>query len=183
MIIIFSCIILKEKMTYQKGLAIVLSFIGVVVLVTKGNIFNTNLTSIKGVIFSILAAVCYGLFSVLNKREKYNKYLSTMIAYFVSFVISFIYVLVTGSTFKINNIQFIGLLWMGVFASAVAYTSWALAMDKGDTAKISNLAYITPFLSLVFTHFILHEEISLYSIIGLMLIVVGILIQLKKVLL
>lgn len=181
MIIIFSCIILKEKMTYQKGQAIVLSFIGVVVLVTKGNIFYTNLTSIKGVIFSILAAVCYGLFSVLNKREKYNKYLSTMIAYFVSFVISFIYVLVTGSTFKINNIQFIGLLWMGVFASAVAYTSWALALDKGDTAKISNLAYITPFLSLVFTHFILHEEISLYSIIGLMLIVVGILIQLKKV--
>lgn len=70
---------------------------------------------------------------------------------------------------------------MGAFASAVAYTSWALAMDKGDTVKISNLAYITPFLSLVFTHFILDEDISLYSIIGLTLIVFGIFIQLKKV--
>ena len=40
--------------------------------------------------------------------------------------------------------QLIGLIWIGIFTSAIAFTSWALALEKGDTAKISNLAYMTP---------------------------------------
>ena len=66
-----------------------------------------------------------------------------------------------------------------MFTSATGFTSWALALEKGDTAKISNLAYITPFLSLIWTGLILKEKISIYAIIGLIVIILGILIQLK----
>jgi drug/metabolite transporter (DMT)-like permease len=54
-----------------------------------------------------------------------------------------------------------------------------MALALGSTAKISNLAYITPFLSLVWTFFILGEPIEPMSILGLSIIVAGILIQLK----
>ena len=50
---------------------------------------------------------------------------------------------------------------------------------RGNTAKISNLAYITPFLSMVCARVVLGEPIRLYSVLGLTVIVGGILIQLK----
>ena len=52
-------------------------------------------------------------------------------------------------------------------------------LEKGDTAKISNLAYITPFLSLIWTALILKESFNIYSILGLIVIVLGIFIQMK----
>ena len=81
--------------------------------------------------------------------------------------------------FTIEVQQLIGLIWIGIFTSATAFTCWAIALLKGETAKISNLAYITPFLSLIWIRLILKEEISIYAIIGLVFIVSGIIIQLK----
>ena len=177
MTVLFACIILKEKVTIRKIIAILLSFIGVIIVTADGNLLNINNNTIIGAIFCILAAISYGLFSVLNKYKNYNKFTSMMLYYFVSFIISLIYLVISK---ELKNIEFnIGLLWTGIFTSAIAFTSWALALEKGDTVKISNLAYITPFLSLVWTSLILKEAFSIYSIIGLVIIVLGIFIQMK----
>lgn len=179
MIVIFACIILKERMNLRKMVAIVLSFIGVIIVTSNGNILGIEKESIIGALCCIIAAVSYGLFSVLNKKKNYNKYLSMMLFYMVSFIISLLYMSVSKSWFVPQTNQLLGLLWIGIFTSATAFTSWALALEKGETAKISNLAYITPFLSIIWTGLILKEKISIYAIIGLALIIFGILIQLK----
>ncbi|MFH1351321.1 MAG: EamA/RhaT family transporter, partial [Pseudomonadota bacterium] len=45
------------------------------------------------------------------------------------------------------------------------------------TAKVGNLIFISPFLSLVFIHFILGEKILGSTFVGLGLIVAGLFIQ------
>jgi len=180
MTVIFACIILKEKLTRRKLIAIILSFIGVIVVTSNGNLLNISKDTLIGAVFCILAAVSYGLFSVINKQKNYDKYLSMMLFYCTSAIISLIYTFITKTWFVMDGMQFAGLLWIGVFTSATAFTSWAIALEKGDTAKISNLAYITPFLSLIWTALILKEKISLYAIVGLLIIVSGIVIQLKE---
>ena len=180
MTVIFACIILKEKLTKRKLIAIILSFIGVIIVTSNGDLLNVSKDSIAGAIYCILAAVFYGLFCVLNKHKNYDKYLSMMLFYCVSAIISLFYICTTKTWFVMDVMQFVGLLWRGVFTSAIAFTSWAIALEKGDTAKISNLAYITPFLSLIWTALILKEKISLYAIVGLLIIVSGIVIQLKE---
>lgn len=178
MTILFACLILKEKMTSRKIIAVILSFLGVVMVTFNGN-FNVETSSLIGAGCCVLAAVSYGLFSVLNKKKSYNNYISMMLFYFVSFIISLAYIIIFKDWFVLKGVELIGLLWSGIFTSAIAYTFWAIALEKGDTAKISNLAYITPFLSLVWTSLILKEEFSLYSLLGLVVIVVGIFIQMK----
>ena len=180
MTVVFACIILKEKVTTKKILAIILSFIGVIIVTANGDILNIQKNSVIGAGYCILAAVSYGLFSVLNKKKAYNKFLSMMLFYLVSFIISLAYILISKNGFEIETNQLIGLLWIGIFTSATAFTSWALALEKGDTAKISNLAYITPFLSLIWTSLLLNEQFSIYSVTGLIVIVLGIFIQLKE---
>ena len=178
MTVVFACILLKEKMTIRKMIAIILSFIGVIIVTSNGNLYIER-SNLIGALFCILAAISYGLFSVINKMKSNNKYLSMMLYYLSSFVISLIYVLTSKEWYVPQFDQLLGLLWIGLFTSAIAFTSWALALEKGDTAKISNLAYITPFLSLIWTGVILKEQIRIYSIVGLIIIVLGIFIQLK----
>ena len=178
--IIFACIILKEKLTFRKIFAVFLSFMGVIIVTSNGNLLNIQKDTLLGALYCILAAISYGLFSVLNKQKNYNKFLSMMLYYFTSFIVSVVYTLVVKGWFTIEAQQLIGLIWIGVFTSATAFTCWAIALLKGETAKISNLAYITPFLSLIWIRLILKEEISIYAIIGLVFIVSGIIIQLKE---
>lgn len=180
MTVVFACIILKEKKTIKKIVAIILSFLGVTIVTANGDILNVEKNSIIGAGYCILAAISYGLFSVLNKQKTYNKYLSMMLFYLVSFIISLLYIVVSKNRFTIEINQLIGLLWIGIFTSATAFTFWALALEKGDTAKISNLAYITPFLSLIWTFLLLNEQFSIYSVMGLVIIVLGIVIQMRE---
>ena len=76
--------------------------------------------------------------------------------------------------------QMIGFAWNGIFTVAIANTFWVMALETGKTEKVSNLAYITPFLSLVWTHLFLNEAIKLNSLVGLIIIIFGILIQMKE---
>jgi len=101
------------------------------------------------------------------------------VAMFMAFLPSLIIVLMRGGSLILAPAQIPGMIWNGVFTMALANLAWALALSCGNTAKVSNLAYITPFLSLVWTFFILKEPIEPLSVIGLCLIVVGIFIQLK----
>lgn len=180
MTVLFACIILKEKFTIRKIIAIIISFIGVIIVSSNGNLLSIEKSSLMGTIYCLLAALLYGLFSVLNKKQNYNKYTSMMLFYFNSTIISLLYVIATKRFFVPELSQTLGLLWIGIFTSAIAYTSWALALAKGDTARISNIAYLTPFISLVWTGIVLKEKISFYSVLGLVIIVLGIFIQMKN---
>lgn len=174
MIVLFACVFLKEKFTLRKFAAILLSFAGVIV-VTAGDLSGGG--DPTGALCCIGAAVVYGLFSVLNKKCDYDNYLAMMLYYFFAFVLGAGYLLLSGAPMLPTLPQIPGLLWSGVFTYAIAYTLWALGLAKGDTAKISNLAYATPFISLIWSTLILKEDFDPLALLGLLLIVGGILIQ------
>lgn len=178
MSVVFAWIILKEKMTLRKAIAIAMSFIGVII-VMGGDIASFNKDILMGAVLCVLAAVSYGIFTAFNQKYCYDKRISMMIFCFVSFILTLVINTASGAEFSINAAQLLGLAWNGVFSIGTATTLWAIALESGKTAKISNLAYITPFLSLVWTAIFLNEPISIYSIIGLGVIVCGIFIQIK----
>jgi len=177
MIVIFAIIILKEKLTIKKVIAMALSFIGIIIVVTKGNISSIDLSNPLGIALAISAAVCYGLFSVLVKKHKYDETVSMMLYHITGFLIAFVAVKSFSNIPDLNVFQTLGLAWLGGLTSGIGYVTWAIALKSGDTAKIANLAFITPFLSLIYIYVILGEKISIYSFVGLVIIVAGILIQ------
>ena len=178
MSVVFACILLGEKMTLRKGVAIGLSFLGVVTVAGSG-LANFSPSTLVGVLLVVGAAVSYGAFTALNQKWHYDKYISLMVSFFATFVLSLLIQLLSGKPMELNVLQLAGMGWNGIAVMAVATVCWALALDMGDTAKISNLAYITPFLSLVWTFLILKEAIDPWSVAGLGIIVLGIFIQLK----
>ena len=179
MSVVFACIILGEKLTPKKLIAILISFFGVIVVV-GGDIKDFDVQMLFGAICCILGAVSYGIFTALNQKMNYNKSMTLMVSYFAAFIFTTLVNLFNGDIFVPETNQIIGFVWNGVFAVAIANIFWVMALEKGKTEKVSNLAYITPFLSLIWTYLFLNEPIKLNSLAGLIIIISGILIQLKE---
>ncbi len=177
MSVLFACIILKERLTVRKCVAIFVSFLGVGIVVGGAGRFDGR--SLLGAGFCMLGAVSYGIFTALNQKMHYPKTLSLMVSYFATFAITTVINEVNGDLFLARPEQMAGFLWNGIFTVAIANTLWVMALELGTTAKISNLAYITPFLSGVWTCIFLKEEITLTAVAGLVVIILGICIQLN----
>lgn len=177
MLVICSCIILKEKFTLTKAIAMICSFVGIIILST-GNGLTADKNAVWGILSCILAAVCYGLFSVLNKKADYNQNISMMVIWLAVVMYSTPLGLITEEWKPIAGVQWLGMIWLGVVINAVAYLLWALALkDVENTAKIANLAYLTPFLSLIISAVVLKEQITLRAVVALLFIIGGILLQ------
>ena len=179
MSVLFACILLKERLTVRKWAAFGLSFLGVLTVAGEG-LLRFESGTLIGMLLCVLAALSYGLFCALGCKWIYDDLSSLMISFFVSFLLSAVLTLTVGQPTSVGAPEWLGLLFSGVFVMAVATVCFSMALKRGGSAKISNLAYITPFLSLVWTRLILHEKIRLMSLLGLFLIILGIFIQLKE---
>ena len=176
MLVIFSCIILKEKLTVMKIMAMLSSFLGIVILSLGGGASAGNRP--LGIFCCLTAAACYGLFSVLNKKADYDQNIAMMIIWLTTGVCSLLLGLFTETWVPIRGAAWLGMLWLGVVISAVAYLLWAMALSGSEnTASIANLAYLTPFLSIVISALFLGEPIRIQAVIALIFIVGGIVLQ------
>ncbi len=105
-----------------------------------------------------------------------------MVALFVNFLFSLPFILVyylLTSDLRIPSLYgLLGGAYIGTFEMGICFVLWLMAMKLTDnTARISNLIFLSPFLSLLFIHFLLGEKIIAATFIGLVLIVVGLLCQ------
>ena len=177
MLVIFSCILLKEKLTAKKIIAIVCSFIGIIILSAE-NLASGGSGRLPGMICCILAAACYGLYSVLNKKADMDQDLTMTVIWLVVAVCSGIFGLLTETWVMPRGVQWLGIGWLGVMTDAVAYLFWALSLQGiENVAPIANLAYLTPFLSLLLSALFLKEPVRPRAVIALIFIVGGILFQ------
>ena len=175
MLVLFSCLILKEPFTTRKVIAMVASFLGVVVLSAGGN-DQYGAHPMLGIVGCIVAAVSYGLFSVLNKREDLDQDLCMPIYWGVTMVSGLIAGFVEGGWTMPDLKTWLILAWLGVMANAVGYLIWAIALnDSKNSARIANFAFLVPVLSMLLSALILREQIHWNGIAALVLILGGIL--------
>mgnify|MGYP000849962234 FL=1 len=177
MIVLFAALLLGERITLRTAVALLLSFSGVVVL-TLGGEGSAEGNGLLGTVACLLAALCYGLFCVLNKRRNIDQTVMMIMAWGVTAVCSLPVTLLTEEWVTPMWTQWIGLLWLGVFIDAVGYLWWAMALQEArDAATVANLAYAVPLLSLVVSAAALGEEMSGAAVGALVLIMGGILLQ------
>jgi len=83
------------------------------------------------------------------------------------------------SDFKLQfGTGFYAIIYVGIFEAGITYVLWLKAMELStNNAKIGNIVFLAPFVSLIFIHFILNETIFVTTFIGLIFIVAGIFIQ------
>lgn len=178
MLVLLSIPLLKQKITFKSILAIIISFVGVWIIATEGNVFGLRFTNAFGVILALSSSVIWALFWIYNIKDKRDAVVKT----FLNFVFGFIFILIAVLFFSkvaIPDIAGIfGAVYVGLFEMGITFVLWLKALRLSrTTALVSNFIYVCPFLSLVLIHHIVGEKILFSTIIGLVFIVAGIILQ------
>lgn len=177
-IIIFSIPILKENYNYKTIIAICLSFLWALTAFSQGNLLLFSNQYALGYLLAFLWAISYAIFSVFGKKLQYDKF-SSMLIYYISATLLIIPTSIFMSWFTVpispTTIFAILILWWVM--NSLAFVFWFKALNLWNTHKIANLVYITPFLAMIRTYYLNNEPFTLYSLLGLWLIISWILIQ------
>jgi len=178
MIVILSIPILKQKIDVKSFLSIVVCYIGVVVIASKGNVFSMQFESPLGVSYILITTVIWSLFWLFNTKNSND----SVVSLFLIFLFSLPYILIIvyySDSFVIPSLKgVIGSAYIGLFEMGVSVVLWQLALKTSTTvSRVASLVFITPFLSLLILHFVLKEDILVSTIFGVILICLGLILQ------
>lgn len=170
--------LLGQKVVGRQWLAIGISYIGVLVIATRGNLLDLHFENPAGVGLALFSTVLWAFYWILNTRDKRDPVLGLFLNFVCALPCIVIYVLVAEGLRVVSFSGLLGAFYLGFFEMGVAFVLWLKALKYTDnTAKIANLIFIAPFASLVFIYFLVGEEIYTSTLAGLFLVMGGLAIQ------
>ena len=181
-LVFLSVPILKQKIAVRSFAALFISFLGVYIISSQGNLFSHNQADTKGVLLATGSSVFWALYFILNMKDKRDEAVKLFLNFmFGSFYLALTLAITGNWPISVSIRGLSSAIYIGFFEMGITFFFWLKALQLApSTDKVSNLVYLAPFLSLVFVHFILHEPIYFTTPAGLLLIVSGILMQNKK---
>ena len=169
---------LGQKVVGRQWLAIIVSYIGVLVIATKGQLLNLHFENPYGVCLALFSTVLWAFYWILNTRDKRDPVVGLFLNFLCALPFIAIYVFFVEGFRPVSIGGLLGAAYIGFFEMGLAFVLWLKALKYTDnTAKIANLIFIAPFASLIFIHFLVGEEIFLSTLAGLVLVMTGLVIQ------
>ena len=178
MLAFLSVIFLKQKLTLKDIIAGIICYFGVLIISTKGEPFSLNFSNIDGVMLALLSTVLWSMYWIINTKQKADPIVGLFSNFLVSLPIIIIYFFITQPLVFADIKGILAASYVGLFEMGITFFFWLKAMQSAtSTAKIANLIFISPFISLIFIYFILGEQIYISTVVGLSTIILGLILQ------
>jgi len=187
MIMFFSFILKIEKTNLFQIIGVILSFMGVIIIITKANFeILKNLDFNKGDITMVIAMFSWALYSTLLKRQKYELSQISLLQVVISFGLIFlipVYLIEYQIGFRINlNTPFILILSYVVLLPGLAsFILWIKGISLIGANRSGVFLHLMPIISAVMAMIFFNEKFMFYHMLGACFIITGILLSNKKV--
>jgi drug/metabolite transporter (DMT)-like permease len=162
-------------------LAVAISFIGAVIIATRGEFTNLGDVSTLGIMLAAGSTLIWAIYWLFNARDGLDPVLKLFTGFCFGFFFTAVYSLITAG-FELPPIgAWLPILYISLFEMSVTFTLWLTALQlTNSAARIGNLIYITPFFSLLVLNRVVGETIHPATFAGLLLIVGSILFQARQ---
>lgn len=176
---IMAALILKERLTVPKVAGIMLSLCGVYLLIGTGADI-----SILGVLCSLGAVLGWSFMSVITRKvtSKYDALTITRAATGITVICNLPICIgemcITGQRIQPDMLAFLGLLYLGLFCTALTLVLWNKSLSQLPASVCSAFYPLQPLTSSVLGVLLFHETTDLSFVAGFALIVAGVLISL-----
>jgi len=177
-LVLLSIAVLGQPLRWRTAVAMAVSFSGVFVIATRGDLLGFRISSGPGAALALGSSVIWALNWVYGARDTRDP-VARLVANFLFgtlYVAAWVVALGYFAWPALPGLT--GAVYIGTFEMGVTYVTWmnALRLSR-TTAQVSNLIYLTPFVSLLVVHFAVGERIYPSTLAGLLLIVGGIIYQ------
>lgn len=180
-IAILGWMVLKEKLNLTQSAGIVLAMLGVLAVVSKGDLSTIAVGNFGtyGDFLILISSVNWAVFSILS-RQGLKQHPSTRMTFWVmtiGWLITAVAFFAGGRYTEIQALNARGwtaLIFLGIFTTGLAYIAWFDALGQLPAAQTGAFLFVEPLTSMVVASVILKEQITAVSILGGMVILAGI---------
>ena len=170
--------ILGQRLSRAQLLAIVVSFSGAIVIATKGQLTQFEGVSMLGIILAFASTIIWAVFWLFNAKETLDPVIKLFLGFCFGLFFALLFSPIFGELHLPPTNAIIPLTYIGLFEMGITFALWLTALQLSTTAaRVGNLIYVSPFLSLVFLHYIIGEAIHPATFVGLFMIVGSIIYQ------
>jgi len=170
--------LLKQRIGIRELSAIGVSYFGVVVISTHGNPFDLKFSNPIGVTLALGSTIIWALYWIYNTKSSKDPSLELFLNFAFAFPFILFSCILFSSPWPGSYQGLAGAAYVGVFEMGITFVFWLSALKRTEsTARISTLIFFSPFLSLVFIHFLVGEDILMTTFVGLVFIIAGNILQ------
>ncbi|MBE9476178.1 MAG: DMT family transporter [Proteobacteria bacterium] len=180
-VILFAWLALGTRPNSRQMLGIAVSFIGVSVLVGRGDV--NRLLAMRfnaGDIWVMSAIVIWGAYSVLLKFKPAG--VSPMMLVFLTSLCGalillpvYIWDVSLGHVVHINKANIGSIFYTGLFASVVAFLAYNAAVERIGPNKTIYFLHLMPVSGAILSFIFLDEQLAMYHVIGFAIVLSGVL--------
>lgn len=179
----------SEHITKVQALGSIIACLGMAVVVLNGH-FVLHLSPL-GDLLAFGACLCWAVYSLLMKKalEKYPTLFITRKVFFYGLITIIPYYILrpqeasvfNPSVLKLFNLSILlNLLFLGVVASLLCYLIWNWVISRLGAVVATNWVYFNPITTILFAWWLLHEQITVWFLLGTILILTGMYLSDRK---
>jgi drug/metabolite transporter (DMT)-like permease len=175
---LMAALFLGQRIRPQDWIACALGYAGVVVIATRGDLLALQFDSPLGVGLALLSTLMWSGYWILNTRNQADPVIGVLLGFLVALPFAFSLAWYEGANWPGEVTDWLAVSYVGLFEMGVTFVLWLSALRATqNTARISNLIFVSPFISLLLLATIIGEEIAPSTLAGLVMIVAGLLVQ------
>ena len=187
MIIVLSFFIFNSKISFLQFIGIIISFVGFINIIIRGNVFNlSSLNFVVGDIWMLGCVSCWALYSSLIRKmpKEIDNISFLFLIFFIGniFVIPFyIFESSINQSFTINEqYGWLLVLYCGIGPALISYLLWIKAIKIMGANNSGLFLNLIPIFSSLISIIFLKEKLELFHIVGALLIFTGIYLVIRK---
>lgn len=175
-IAIFSFLLIKEKIRPLQILAMFISFGGVLVVLSKGDLGHlTNLHFNVGDLWMLAAVAMWGIYSVCARwaMQTVTPLMSTLYSGVFGVALMLPFNLTTFTVQNTNWSFWVSLFYVGVLATVVSMVLWNVGVQKVGATSAGMFLNFNPVFTAILAFFLLGERMTIVQLLGSVIVIVG----------
>ncbi len=180
-IALLAWLVLKERITLAQGFGVGVALLGVIVVVSKGNLGNffAGQFGVIGDFLIFISAINWAVFSILSRRGL-KEHPSTRMTFWVMtlgwLITSLAFFTQNGLAElpRLDSRGWVAMIFLGIFTTGLAYIAWFDALASLPATQTGAFLYIEPLTSMVVAALILGEQVTWASLLGGAVILLGV---------
>ena len=177
-VMIFSRIFFKEQFTFRKVLALIITFIGCILVIGLFQNTNESVTT-YGLLVGLGSGFFYALYSIFGKMAL-AKYTSVTVTTY-TFVFAAVAITPFSGLWYVGNIftnleVWLSIIGLGLFSTLLAFLLYTKGLESIESSRASILATVEPVVATLIGFLIFHEQLSLWQYIGVLAVIMAVFI-------
>ena len=177
-VVIFA-ILTGERVTLLRALGIIIAFIGITLVISRGDLEIFTSRTIYGDLLLIVDGILWAVYTVIGKKllNKYDPENLTTNVFILGTIFLIPFALWEGlqSPINLSVTAISSIVYLSILCSVFGYIVWYHVLEKRESSVVAAYIYLIPLFTAIMAHYVLHEEITILTAVGGALTITGLL--------